>query len=435
MKTFFKACLLALLLCLFALPVNAKSAYALSTNASDVRSIANSYLLDFVNYGYDNKVTVDRRAGTYGERLAAGVIQNNLQNLEETMPSGDRFNRLTPKQNSSTKNGVQTFEFVNDKTGKKESSQNIIYTLKGAKSDKKVVLTTVYDNYFEGYLSQKDQIVTPGEEYSEGINASAASVACLLTLAKVLPVNLLDFDVEFVFLGAGYSGNSGAKYYSQTLSKSERDNIIVSIDISNIALGEDIYYYSGNFGGNNFYQNFGLTKYSPSISGSSQIADTMLGYTNAGYSGTTSVLEGNGYNILHIFAGAYNSGVVSGLREFTGIENITNTKNDSLDYITANHGAVVSKNMEKAINSLCSILASENLVAELSKSAATAAYNFFSGKYVAIIMIVTVLLLLIVSTIYQYFLNKGAYKFILDNGIINISLKIDDESSDNKIDK
>ena len=42
-----------------------------------------------------------------------------------------------------------------------------------------------------------------GEDFSDGINASAASVAVMLSLAELLPANYFDFDVEFVFFGAG----------------------------------------------------------------------------------------------------------------------------------------------------------------------------------------------------------------------------------------
>lgn len=399
-----------------------------------IRTIANSYLTDFVNYGYANKITVDRRAGTYGEALAATVIQNYLSALTASIDTeGDESIKLVAKNNSSTVDGIQKFEFVNPKASKKEKSQNIIYTLKGKSSDKKVVLTTNYDNYWEGYISQNDQIITEGEEFSEGVNASAASVAVLLTLAEILPLNSLEYDVEFVFLGAKYADNAGTTYYTQTLSKEERDSILLLADISSVALGNNLYFYSGAFGSkqDKFYKDtLKFKQYTSRISGSSEETDTKLGYTNAGYNGTTTLTENSGYNILHIFAGDYESGVFSGEREYAGLENITNTSFDSLDYIFSKHGSDVSRNMEKAINGLLNLLTNSKFVSELKKSNSSAGYNFFNYHYTGIIMLVTLLILVAITIIMQYKYNKKAYDFIVDNQITNVAIKLDDEEKD-----
>ena len=405
---------------LVAVPKNISYSYAIDTTGA--RSTAVGYLNEFVQYGAPLKTTVNRTAGSYGEQQAALQIQLNLESLG-----------LEAKNDGAlTINGEQSFSFYSYVTYKKEISQNIIYTIKGKSSAKKVVLSTNYDNLFIGYLSQEDDMITEGEAYSEGINASAASVAVMLTLAEILPQNYFDFDIEFVFFGAGYNDNDGAKYYNQTMDKTERDKTLLMLDISRVALGEELYYYSGNFGSvqDEFYVETlnNLIQYKAGIHGSStEDYSTDLGYANAGYSGSTAVFEGSGLNVLHLFAGTYNKGLFSGYCEYSNKINITNTENDNLDYIIATLQSKSFANVEKAILGITKLLDNQNFVEQLSKQNSTWQYKVFSNKVdINFILLIMIIIFMIISIIIHYSITKKTYKYIEENKINGVMLKIDE---------
>ena len=397
-----------------------------------VRSVSYEYLVDFIEYNGSTRKYIDRRAGTIAEYLSANYIASKLEffGLEAKTYAED----VSIAENNA---GMQKFSFENYYTGQKDTSQNVIYTLKGKTSNKKVVISASYDNYYEGYIGQDDQVIEEGEDFSDGINASAASVAVMLSLAELLPVNYFDFDIEFVFFGAGYHNNAGAVFYNQCLKNSEREKVLLMLDISRIALGDYIYYYSGAFGSHadSFYEKvFTINKYKHSLSGAAtENYNNALGYSNAGYSSSTAIFEGRGINVLHIFAGSYKSGVFGGECEYIGKSNITNTQKDSLDYIVNTYGQDLTNNMAKAIKSVISLLEHDSFVNQLSQPASIWQYKVFSAKnYIILIMLVVLILLLMICIIIHYKLSRNAYKFVTENKIDGVVLQIDENDSNSK---
>ena len=398
-------------------------------NLDTIRNSTYAYLLDFIEYNSLTRKYIDRRAGTMCENLTAFNIADYLDALG-----------LQPKTHAEDpsileyQNGLQKFNFYDMYSGDKKTSYNVIYTIKGVSSSKKVVISTNYDNYYEGYILQDDQVIEVGEDFSDGINASASSVAVLLTLAKMLPQSYFDFDIELVFFGAGYNNNAGAKFYNQAMDNTERDKVLLMLDISRIALGDNVYYYSGAFKTkqDNFYANtLSLKKFEHGLHGASMESESSkLGYTNAGYSSSTLVFEGSGINVLHIFAGSYENGIFSGFCEYAGTSNITNTKNDSLDYILSNYNHDLTDNMVLAVDNVIKLLENNNFVNELGSKPSTWQYKVFSAKnYVTLLMLVVLIVLMIIAVIVHYAISKSAYKYIVDNNISGVMLQIDEDES------
>ena len=398
---------------------------AVIIDTSSARVTAYYYLQNFVSYGGFPKTTVDRTPGTLGELYAGTLIENIFQY--------DLFANTTPKNNNTTTNGVQTFTYFDEVEQKNMQSQNIIYKIVGSNSDKKVVLCASYDNDFAPYADQDDQIITYGEAYSEGINASAASVAVLLTIADLIPEGALPFDVEFVFFGANSRDNAGAKYYTQTMTKEDREQTLLIVDISDIALGTNVYFYSGEFGSihDKFYSNqlTDLTQFKTGLAGASVDADTPLLYSNPGYCGSTVLFSGLEYNFLHIFAGSYESGVFGGKCEYYGTGNISNTENDCIDYIIENHETDLIDNMSGAAIATINMLSCPTALEELSKTDSRALYNIFANQSVLPWITCIVLIVLIMITIcVHYGENSKTNKYAKENNITAVVIEYDDEN-------
>lgn len=436
MKKIFK-CLFAIAFACLSLfcvvPVAAKTNALVSIDDNYIRSTAYEYLLNFLEYNAASRKSLIRTAGTFGERLTAGYITEYLEDI----------GTLQAKTNSEDPSiaidlpGLQKISFYDIYDGSKKQAYNVVYTLKGKTSNKKIVISTNYDNDYIGYLDDDDFVISAGEDFSEGVNASAASVAVLLTLAEILPANYFDFDIEFVFFAAGYNNNAGARYYNQTLSTTERENVLLMLDISRIALGEKVYYYSGAFGSeiDEFYSlALSLTKYQHDLNGTSIENDLhMMGYENAGYTGSTAVFEGSGLNILHIFAGSYDKGVFGGFCEYGGVANIINTKNDNVDYIMQNYDHDLTDNMTTAVTSVINLLNNSQFAAKHASKPSQWQYKMFSANnYVAPLMLIVLIVLMIVAVIVHYGVSKKTFKYIADNKISGVMLQIDDDKPDNK---
>lgn len=404
---------------LVAVPKHINYSYAAELDENVVSEQTTTYLKKFIGYTNPAKTLVDRRAGTTGERIAATYIKNMLTE-----------NALEAKDNSSTIEGIQTFEFYNPNTDKKETSQNVIFTIKGTSSDKKVIISCNYDNYYSGYLSQEDQVITDGEKYSEGINASAASVAVLLTLSKLVPASTLPFDVEFVFFGARYANNAGANYFNQTLGKTERESVLFMFDLSRIAIGENMYFYTSEFGSkqDNYISGVtGFKQFKNSVHGTGETADNNLGYITGGYSDSATIFAGTGLNYVHIFAGDYETGVFSGIREINGSANILNTENDKYDEIIAAHHSMLVKNMQKVATALNNLLDDENFVANGNVTNSAINYKLINNNYANWIIFFIVMICLIIAVIVHYTIAKRTVKYAMDNKITGVMIQVEDD--------
>lgn len=418
--------ILIMVLCLVCVnPLNI-AASATEIDLTNVKNICNSHLINFVQLNSSHRTMLDRRAGTNGEHQAANYIASMLGALG-----------LEAKNNQSTTNGMQQFNFTDD-YDQKQTSYNVIYTIKGAKSEKKVVISTYYDNFYYGYFTHEDQVIEDGEDYSEGINASAASVATLLTLAQVLPQNHFNFDIELVFFGASYYGNSGAAFYNQAMNNTERSSVLLITDMSRIALGSHLYFYSGTFGSaqDDYYASkLNFKQYTQGFSGSS-VEDyySKFGYYNAGYSSSTTVFEGGNINILHLFAGDYETGLFGGFCEYSYAQNVTDTNCDSLKYITEKHGDAYLLNMQTTINSLIEMLSDENFQSKMEMPNNKDFYKFFTFNNIYFVLLIILICLMIVSILIHYGLSKKSYNYIMQNQIGGVVIEIDEDNKkeDNK---
>jgi len=108
---------------------------------------------------------------------------------------------------------------------KEASSTNIIATMKSKKGSngKHIVVGAHYDG-----------VDTPAA------NDNASGIATVLEAAKILSKENLDCDVKFIAFGAEEIGLVGSKYYVESLSSEEKDNIAAMLNLDMVGVGDTL---------------------------------------------------------------------------------------------------------------------------------------------------------------------------------------------------
>ena len=381
----------------------------------------------------------DRIAASDGEQIAASYIYDSLR-----LTAG-----ISAVNNASTTEGVQSFEFVSDYTGTYQESQNIVFRYNAASATKTVVLGCHYDApaYFD---AEKQTYVSVGGDM---VNASSASVATMLALAKYLPAYNLPFNIEFVFFGAGESSHAGSEFYVGGISNEAAENILCMINIDKVALGEDLYFYMDEV-------ETDFSKYIASLFETSKIGtkkvntvnlnktilvgnELGLGYSHIGLESDNVMFMKRKIATINLFAGDYDEGVVLGRCEYANKSVITYSKYDTLEYIKTNYGAdVVNKNLYKVFETIERILTDNAFVAN-----ATGSFNQTNWFYLVfanknLVIMLTAIIFFVVLAVAFYIHYKLTVKSYYANvevefltSVVKIAEHIDAEGQDKNIPK
>ncbi len=409
------------------------SASAMGLNYSQFAAYQNEVLTEFSQY--KNRIN-----GTTGEAQAAAFIKSKLDELclENS--------QLSAVNSASTEAGVQEFRFNSITDGLDYYSQNLIYFHKSqTETDKKVIIGTNYDSLA---LEINDTSVYFVE--SEGINASAGSVSLLLAIAKTLPLLNLPFNVEIIFFGAGESFNAGSNHYVKGILPETKENILCMINLDNLAVGENLYFYVDEVETNfsSFVEESALN--------SAQIPLVHLGKTLLDYENELGLdyyhIAMNSDNInfmsqqilsINFFAGDYEEGIIYGRCEHSGEDLLTYTSNDNLKYIAEKYGAnYVSQNLYKAYEEVVSLLSNENFAGECAaaQNQTKLFYDIFGNQKIITYLTAVVLIVIIAIAIGIHLrLSLKSYDANIEpefmSTVISISQNIDETCTDENIPK
>lgn len=438
MKNFLKNILFALLI-----SISVISPYFIShTSAVAVNDIQENQLSETIIDIINEFVVFDERLpGSDDEEKAGDYIISYLNENTNCSPYSDSY--IT--------DGIQSFKFTSIFDGNYYSSRNIIYNIPATNStDKKVILCCNYDAYAFKYASYD----TTSLVSTEGVNQSAGSVATLLALAKQLSNMSFEYNIEFIFFGAGTSNNAGSKFYTDGISNEDASNILLAINLDTIAVGKNLYFYIDEFSTD--LNEFSSNLFKTNKTGVSEISLTNLGkvllsssnelglkYTHIAQNSNNFNLMKVGILTMNIFAGDYDSGVSIGRNEFTGQEPITFTDYDNVDYITTNIGeSSIFDNLNKVYNSVISLLTSSGFVevCENSFGQTNGYYLIFGNEdLVTLCVIITFIIFIIIALIWHYKLTIKAYNARIEtefvSTVLNITANVDKRSSDDDIPK
>ena len=366
-----------------------------------------------------------RTAGSEKEKEASEYIRNYLL---------AKATKLSPKNNLSTVDGVETFKFVSDYTGLYETSQNIVFEYKStAKTSKKVILACNYDAPMQYDEETGDYI----EYNGDSLNVSASSVAALLVLAETLPNYNFAFNLEFVFFGAGESSLAGSEFYLNGLTEEDEENVLCVINIDKVALGTNMYFYMDEV----------KTKFSKYVSNvcspySKEIDLTHLNkteyiYNDLGLGYSHIALESDNVNFMkrgiatiNIFAGDYDSGIVLGRNEYNGKEVISYTDNDSLAYVTEKLGAdEISDNLYLVNSAVETLLSDSDFERQSAKSHGKTQwfYAIFANEELVLLLTIIAFVIILIIAMYIHFkLTKKSYYANIEVEFLTSVVKISD---------
>jgi len=292
---------------------------------------------DYATYNWLEKFVTSnptRTTGTQGEATAALWLEQELQKMGYTTQT-------------------QTFEApvgsVAGVMNNVANSKNVIANLGHDNGKKTVIIGAHYDNASDLF---NGGFVSGGE----GAMDNGSGVAVVLTVAQKLAMQraVLPFNVEFVFFGAEEMGMIGSNYYVSKLSQQQRDNILLMINADVVASGDNLYVW-------------GEDKKTPQANYFSQISDGKIQKTPAntkamgvhsGYRPYYSVCQMSdhmeflhaGIPVAAFFSGNFSAGTA--FVENKGKDDISHTKNDTINYMKNNFGINFVNNMETVANAI-----------------------------------------------------------------------------------
>ncbi len=343
----------------------------------------------------------DRIAGSEDEQKAAEYIKNYLTT---------NATKIAAKNDASTVDGVQSFKFKSIYDGIYLNSQNIIFEYKASnKTDKKVILTCNYDAPVK-FDENSETYIPYG---NDGLNVSASGVAVMLLLAESLPNYSLDFNIDFVFFGAGENGFSGSEFYLNGVSEDDEKNILSVINIDKVALGSNMYFYIDEIN----------TKFSKYVSKTCSIFSKQidlthlnkteyvenglgLGYSHIALESDNVNFMKRGITTINMFAGDYETGIIMGRNEYNGKVPLTYSDNDTIEYATKTFGiSEIIDNLYFASSSI------ETLLTEPSfeKNALSAQnqtgwfYNIFANLELVLFLSMLAFVVILVVAMYIYY--------------------------------
>lgn len=373
----------------------------------------------------------NRLPGSDGEKQASEYIRKYLKDNTS----------LVAKNTAYVKDGIQEFSFDSKISGIYEKSQNIIFTLESSKeTSKKIIIGCHYDSL----AINMDQNSENYGDYidSESINGSAGNVATVLSMAKLLSADNLDFDIEFVFFGAGESNNAGSSYYTNGISKDDRKNIIAMINVNQVAVGKQLYFYMNEVSTKpeKFVEDVAYgKKIDIELVNTAHLNKSMLGENNAHGLGYNHVaLDSDNINFMkediptiNIFAGDYSDGVIIGRQEFAGEDLITYTANDNIEYILNNlTDYAMEDNMYQVFKTVYYTITDADFIEvfEDSKGETKWFYAIFTSENLAFYLTVVSFIIFIIVAMYIYYkLSIKAYHANIEVEFLSSVVKISDQ--------
>lgn len=386
---------------LYSFAGNNTFALDINTSNEEIEQVITNNLKDFIEYGSVDKQREARIAGSKAEYNSALYIASKLAEYG-----------LEAKNNASTVDGLEYFEFENIYTGNTNTSQNVIFTKRSnVASNKKVILSTHYDSLY--VAASNGEYSSANSLGKEGVNDNAASVATLLAIASYISQADVEFgfDIEIVFFGAGHNNYAGSKYYSGGISEADKDNILLMLNLDRIGLGAGNYVYMGEFLSKGHYNLFDVLNTSNSISFlplnnlvKYQLSSPSgLSYTHIGLEGDHAILQKRGINIINYTSGDYQKPLTADFTEFAGKQNITGTKNDNYDYILSNVKGF-SDNLVSVYNSVLSLIGNDNFMGLAEKlDNMQGSYSFWNNKKLAVFITSIILVVFIFVYYLIYF--------------------------------
>lgn len=383
-----KILILLMAICLLFIP-HSEQAFASNENY-EVQNISGltvyEDLLDFV-YGenLEAKTRIDRTAGTDGEKAAAEYISTQFEAL-----SLEKF---------STEY-IYEFNYSQGMFGASGKSRNVVGVQKSTvnpETAKFIIIGSHMDNAY-GMAS-----VSSTKTLSHGVYDNASGVVAMLNIAEQLSTKNLPYNIMYVAFGAEELGQLGSKNLLSQLSKSQKENMLLMINLDSIGSGDELYLYADEVSTKHedFFKGiadevssqFGYEKINlpPAFKKTTYASSfTNISYSHMGLASDNGTFVDGGYNAITFFSGDWN-GTNFGITESSENENIYHTEDDNLAKIDELYGADFYNKIATVINVIVNATIQETFEDTMIASDSGSVYRFFTNAlYIKLICAVLV---------------------------------------------
>ena len=319
-------------------------------------SLVSEIKTELTNLITDSRIV--RPAGSDGEKETLDYILASLSSV-----SG-----LEALNNAYFDGGKQTVNFENSE-GFAKTTYNVGIRLPSSTANAKTLsIITNVDNlpmvlYAQNANGETEKLYT----YSEAVNESAGSVALMMALAKYLAESSLtfDFNINFIFCGAGGENNAGAYAYKRSIASDIAKNQVV-LCLNKVTVGDYNYFYTQDYSASYadyikdyFNEGLGFKTYNKTTAIKTNTADvTSAQFVHAGIEGAAGAFYNTEFNLISVFSGSYNGFSSLGNSESQNHSQITNTALDTTNYIELEYKRNVALNLGYITSATISLISS-----------------------------------------------------------------------------
>ncbi|MDN0122936.1 aminopeptidase [Yersinia aleksiciae] len=183
-----------------------------------------------------------RMAGSPAELLAAEYINHYFQQ----MGYQSNMRGFNTRYLYTSKNGKQSWRTLSATSVIAARNATATNNTAASKADeqKQIVIMAHFDTYTPQSDTELDKNL--GGLTLQGVDDNAAGVGVMLELAERLKTVPLRYDLRFVALSAEEIGAQGTENYLQRMSKTERANTLLVINLDNLITGDRLYFNASN---------------------------------------------------------------------------------------------------------------------------------------------------------------------------------------------
>lgn len=183
-----------------------------------------------------------RMAGSPAELLAAEYINHRFQQ----MGYQSNMRGFNTRYLYTSKNGKQSWRTLSATSVIAARSATATNSDAASKADEQQQIVIMA--HFDTYTPQSDADLDKnlGGLTLQGVDDNAAGVGVMLELAERLKTAPLRYDLRFVALSAEEIGAQGTENYLQRMSKTERANTLLVINLDNLITGDRLYFNASN---------------------------------------------------------------------------------------------------------------------------------------------------------------------------------------------
>lgn len=331
-------------------------------------------LIDFV-YGdnIEENKRVDRTVGTNGEKLAAEYITTQFETLGLDKFFDDYTYEFRYSQGIFSESGTSR-----NVVGFQPSTIN-------PESQKFIIIGAHMDNAY-GMASS-----TSTKTLSHGVYDNASGIVAMLNIAEQLMSKNLPYNVMYVAFGGEELGQLGSQDLLNKLSKTQKENMLLMINLDSIGSGDELYLYADEVS----------TKHETFFKGVSDAVSSQLGYekinlppdfkkatyinsfTNISYShmglaSDNGTFVDGGYNTITFFSGDWN-GANFGITESSKNDNIYHTSKDNITKIDELYGESFYNKIATVVNVVVNATTQESFESIVLEKNTSSIYRFFTN--------------------------------------------------------